>query len=198
MPDLTHWQASQMEQRAAVIIAACCIIMVFAASLRPQWFDISWPEFDSRQSSDSQVVEPLQQEPLQPLVETAPTAPQSAVTPAQTSPQRAAAAPAPVISPATTLPASIKPVVTRRPPLAKPSVTTGYYVQLGAFKEQARAKGLADRLSHLGWPSHIIVRGQLHAVWAGPATTREKAEQLQKAIAAKLGNEGFIFHQQGA
>jgi len=77
-------------------------------------------------------------------------------------------------------------------------VTSGYYVQLGAFKEQTRAKGLADRLSHLGWPSHIIARGQLHAVWAGPATTRKKAEQLQKAIAAKLGNEGFIFHQQGA
>jgi len=192
MPEHTPWQASQTEQRTAWSLAGFCMIVVLIASLHPQWFD--FPRIDNNSSSQqSSNIYPT--EPRHHM--TQPEAPQK---PANHHREKEATPPA--ASPPS---AETKSPVTAKPNMAKQMVhpsqalpaqpAAGYYIQLGAFKEYARAQGLADRLSHLGWPSQIIVRGQLHAVWAGPASTRAKAKQLQQAIAAKLRNKGFIIQQ---
>ncbi|EAU55111.1 SPOR domain-containing protein [Mariprofundus ferrooxydans] len=190
MPEHTYWQASQTEQRTAWVIVTCCIITVMVASFRPQWFDFSQLLTTTTPvQNDSSDLPAVPQPATIDLPEPTPTPPVVAApspSPAHT----------PVAKPTTRPTSRSKTITTQAATPARSEPGAGYYVQLGAFKESARAKGLTARLSHLGWQSHIIVRGSLHAVWAGPTTTRAQAEQLQKAIAAKLHNQGFIIRQQ--
>lgn len=189
MPEHTYWQASQTEHRAAWIIVACCIITVMVASFRPQWFYFSQLLTATAPAQSDNTDLPAVPQPAT-IAMPEELTPPPAVAP---SPPPAHA---PVAKPTVLPKTRSKTITTQAATPARAEPDAGYYVQLGAFKESARAKGLTDRLSHLGWQSHIIVRGSLHAVWAGPTTTRSQAEQMQKAIAAKLHNQGFIIRQQ--
>ncbi|TLS69147.1 SPOR domain-containing protein [Mariprofundus erugo] len=201
MSESTHWQASQAEHRIAWITAGICIALLFIASLRPQWFEFSLPSFDNNTSFTSlHEDEPVAARP-EAEVPSEPEPQQAEVIPPPAEKKIATVTPStPVAEPAKKSPAK-EMIHERQPPRqvtrqpAQPA--NGYYVQLGAFSEQPRAQGLADRLTSLGFQAQVVTRGKLHAVWAGPAPTQLKAEQLQKAIASKLSNKGFITHQTG-
>lgn len=201
MSEQTRWQASQAEHRIAWITAGICIAMLFIASLRPQWFEFSLPSFDpDSRYSNLHEDEPQPQQlasqvtPEPPATVIPPAAEKKIATVTPSTPVLESAKKSPVKTVSSEPPASHH--VTRQPAQAA-QPANGYYVQLGAFSEQPRAQGLADRLTSLGFQAHVVIRGKLHAVWAGPATSQLKAEQLQKAIASRLPNKGFITHQTG-
>jgi len=69
----------------------------------------------------------------------------------------------------------------------------GYYVQVGAFKDTAKAKKMAALLQHSGWHAQIISKkNNLHAVLAGPLKTRKKAEKAKLKLARQSGIKGYI------
>ena len=137
------------------------------------------------------------------------TAPPAKVTASKPAPKAEvvveAAKPAVIDAKASVKPA--KPVQQAKPtkPAVKPAsskpaskVSSGYYVQLGAFNEQPRAQGLVDQLKQHGWKAVISKKSSgLFAVWAGPGD-RKAAENLQTAIESKLKIKGFIIHHTGA
>jgi len=191
MSEYARWQASQTEHRIAWIIAGCCIIIVLAAALRPQWFDFLQPPLAKNQQRQRFL--PAPHRPA--AASTTKSAPVPVAPPASTTRKPTIAAkPIPRNKPSTIIRANVAKPASSTSGLTQPEGR--YYVQLGAFKESARAKYLADRLSHSGWQARITVRGRLHIVLVGPASTRAKAKQLQKAIAARLhSNKSFIIHQ---
>lgn len=69
----------------------------------------------------------------------------------------------------------------------------GYYIQVGAFKDVAKAKKLADSLQHAGWHVQTITKeNALHAVLVGPLQTRIKAESTKLKLAKQSKVKGFI------
>ncbi len=174
MSEPGNWQASLLEQRMAWGIAAICIMLVMLASARPEWFDFTTPH------------------PTPVAKQTQSTSTKHAATrqrqthPTRAKPPATAAKKAPVIH-----------AKAKTSPLAKPTaITGGFYVQVGAFKEHLRARGLADQLKRQG-SSVVIVskKDGLHAVWIGPKKTRAEAEKLLKTMHLKHNNKGFIIHQ---
>jgi len=175
MSESANWQASLLEQRMAWGIAACCIILVVLASARPEWFDFSGPK----------------QKQVATLVPSEPTKHasahqrkmhiQKAKKPTRVSPP----------AKAPTVHQTDKPT-----PAAKTEhISGGFYVQLGAFKEHPRARGLADQIKRKGWHSVILpTKGGLHAVLVGPKQTRNEAEKLLKSIQGRIKKKGFIVH----
>jgi len=170
------WQASLIEQRTAWAIAALCVGLILAASSFPQWFDFS--------------------------SEPAPRAGKSITPPAV---QQAAATPKAAAAHGSKpvhhvqqpiqhkLPAAVK--KSPEKPTATSNPASGYYIQMGAFKGNQRAKAMVSRLQQQGFTAHVIKRNQLHAVWIGPTNDRTGADQLHQRIARHLPGKGFIVHQ---
>jgi len=182
MSDSDNWQASLLEQRMAWGIAASCIMLVLLASSRPEWFDFSTPQPKqaAKQTAAAHPAAQLRKTPVK-KIHTKP----HAIHPKQT----------------TTAHAKTKTKSTQTPvPVKKsPPISSGFYVQLGAFQERPRAQGLADQIKRKGWRVVITTKKDgLHAVWVGPRKTRSEAEKLLNAIYLKLKNKGFIIHQKQA
>lgn len=186
MLEQLNWQASANEHRTAWIIAASCLLLIFIASLKPDLFELSQesePASISTEISTKADPEPLEE--LPPLEETIVQA-QQKVKQIKPTPPKAVIQPKPVR----------KEVTTKK---EVNSIASGYYVQLGAFKEKPRAQGLVDQLKRQGWQALISSKANgLHAVWAGPKRSRTEIDRLQKAIEKKLKTKGFIVQQKGA
>ncbi len=188
MSESGNWQASLLEQRMAWGIAAGCLILVLLASSRPGWFDFSAPRPTasvSKQLTKQAVAQPLVTPTTHAARHTQPAVhPEPPATAAKT-------------APATHAKRNIKP--SRRPVKAHVTIADGFYIQLGAFHERPRARGLADQLKRKGFPAVIISKSDgLHAVWVGPKHSRGGAEKLLQAIHRKLKHKGFIIHQKAA
>ncbi|NWF38023.1 hypothetical protein F3F96_02565 [Mariprofundus sp. NF] len=186
----TNWQASVIEHRTAWIVAACCLLLIFIASLKPDLFTTS-PE----QVAEAEVKE----ERAKPLAKHLPAT--IAEEPERIEPEPVAEPikPKTVIAPAKPV---VKKEVAKQPVIkAAPSADepgSGFYVQLGAFKEKPRAQGLIDQLRHHGWSGVLSKKTNgLYAVWAGPEQQRAEADKLQIAIEKKMKTRGFIVHQKG-
>jgi DedD protein len=90
-----------------------------------------------------------------------------------------------------------RPVVkTPTPTSEKPSLATGWYVQVGSFSQTDNADRLRDRLRAAGQPAHrqSVKTGQVtgYRVLVGPSKTRPLAEKLQKSLSAKQQLKGII------
>lgn len=175
-----NWKASTLEQRIAWGMAASCIMLVLLASARPEWFDFST-------SQQKQATKQTARQALSTPTKHAATQQRKIHLKARIIPPATAAKKLPAVHAKTKSP----------PPVKKPiAITDGFYVQLGAFHESARAQGLADQLKRNGWTTVIASKPNgLHAVWVGPKKTRSEAEKLRKAIHLKLKNKGFIVHK---
>jgi len=176
MPETESWQASLLEQRTAWGIAACCIILIFLASAQPEWFEFRKPEPQHHTVKKS----PSKKIPV----------PSPAIQhhPVETHAQK------PVLKPKIKAPPVTTPPKTH---VSKASaIAGGFYVQVGAFHERPRARGLTDQLKRKGWSAVISARKSgLYAVWIGPKKTRASAGKLLKTIQRKLKIKGFIVHQ---
>lgn len=78
-------------------------------------------------------------------------------------------------------------------PLSVVDLGTGYYLQLGAYVQQANAEAIRHRMRE-DWspnlpPLDVVQQGSLHRIYSGPFATRSEAEaaalQLQAAGTAK-------------
>ena len=162
-------------------IAACCIILVVLASARPEWFDFSGPK-------QKQVATLVPSEPANPTPAKHAT-PHHRITHIQKNRK-----PTHVSPPAKT--PTVHATDKSTPAAKTEQIAGGFYVQLGAFQEHPRARGLADQIKRKGWHSVISpTKGGLHAVLVGPKHTRNEAETLLKAIQGSIKKKGFIVHR---
>jgi len=74
---------------------------------------------------------------------------------------------------------------------AAPAAAATYQVQLGAFREEARAKRLARRVQRAGFPATITAvdtpaAGRLHRVRLKPEVPRAEAQQLLAKLHEKM------------
>jgi len=186
----TNWQASVIEHRAAWIIAACCLLLILTASLKPDLFTPSTEQVAAavvKQERAKAQVKPL---PAAIAEEPEQIEPEPAVDPIK--PKTVVAQAKPVVKQEV----AKKPVIKATPTAGEPG--SGYYVQLGAFKERPRAQGLIDQLKRYGWSGVLSQKNNgLYAVWAGPEQQRAGADKLQIAIEKKMKTKGFIIHQKG-
>ena len=175
-----------LEQRIAWAVALCCMVLVALLAIKPAWFTVA----TSRQppiAHPAHAPHPKQavahHHKIGRKAEKKATAAVRKKIPAVKSPVRITTkkAPAPTSEPT--------------PEPTSEQVVRGYYAQLGAFHEQARAQGMADQLKHHGWHAVIATtQGGLHAVWVGPKAARSDAEALLKSIQRKINTKGFIVH----
>ncbi len=193
------WQASLLEQRLAWGVAAGCIVLAVLAAHRPEWFDFSAP-------APEPAAEQTRIAPSLPLagrdvsavshsaaVAKKPAPAEPTVVPTRSDSTRPGSTRTESTQSASSRSAHAR-VEQSRPPAPAAAIAPGYYVQLGAFQQRARARGLADQLRRHGWHAVVVVAraGGLHAVWAGPNRTRAAAESQQAAIQRKLRKRGFI------
>ena len=106
------------------------------------------------------------------------------------------AAPAPTPAPA--------PALTPTPaPTAVPAAAATYQVQLGAFREEARAKRLARRVRRAGFPTTITpvdtpAAGRLHRVRLKPELPHDEARQLLAKLHKKMPKVEAIVVRSGS
>lgn len=117
-------------------------------------------------------------------------------------------APAPAPAPKPTPKPAPKPVPAPKPapkpapapkPTAQPrpvpvaSIPTGYYVQLGSFKNKEGAATLARKAATRHWSSYVAPRPNgLHAVWIGPYRTRAEVDRAKEQLHKDMGISGFV------
>jgi cell division septation protein DedD len=100
--------------------------------------------------------------------------------------------PAPVAVPApAAVPAPVPATAATPVQAAAPSAAATYQVQLGAFREEARAKRLARRVQRAGFQTIITpvdtpAAGRLHRVRLKPELPREQARQLIAKLHKKM------------
>jgi cell division septation protein DedD len=173
----THkWHASVRENRVALIIACICIAIISSLS--------AWPNLipfrqNKAQAPDVRHASPVKKPTAKPAAKIAAKkrSPAKAVRAAKSQTKKRPAA---------------------RPEKAPASAKPAFYVQVGAFKQVARAQGLIDQLHQHRWAAIIEARPkQFHAVWAGPFTSRAMAEKLMEQINSKLKIKGFIVQKKG-
>ncbi len=97
----------------------------------------------------------------------------------------------------------------RERPKTAASPVGRYWIQVGAFKDQANAATLAARLAAQSYPTRhfalvrpgrrtheLFVAKRLHRVWVGRYPDRQHAQAVQKDLASK-GFPGFIVNGTG-
>jgi cell division septation protein DedD len=176
---LRAWIATPAETRTVWVIASLCIAVTIGAFL--------WPQIKPDSDSGKPVA----------LME-----PSAAMTkrPGSASPHRPVQTKSVVETgkPAERVKSAPKSSSNRAPskqmaePAASKTLASGYYVQLGAFKDQKRAQTLFSRLSPT-WKTHIASRpnGML-AVWIGPYRTYKEASRHREKIASTAKLKGFV------
>jgi cell division septation protein DedD len=183
MPKRLHaWIAKPTETRIAWVIASLCIAVAIGAFLWPQIKpDTNSKKAPSPIKSSAAVVKQPEPPSRHRPVQTKPVVP-----PKKASKPAEHAKPAPKTSP-NRVPSKqlIKPVASK-------TLASGYYVQLGAFKDQKRARTLSRKLSPT-WNTHIASRpGRMFAVWAGPYKTSKEASRYREKIASTAKLKGFV------
>jgi len=186
-----------VEHRTAWVIASLCLLLVAIVSLKPDLFEFTSkpepitqsraPEVATTMSEEIPIAEPVKEAQK----ETVPVP----VKPAVIDAQLTRVAPVAKKDPPVKSPPPVKPAAAKIPI----SPATGFYIQLGAFKERARAQGQVDQLRLHGWDAVIYrKKNNFFAVLAGPRSTRSDAATLQKSIERKMKSKGFIvYHKEG-
>jgi len=178
--------ASRQEHRTAWIVAVACMGLIATVLIWPGLFSSEEPAKNGQATAPPNKAYHL------------PEKTRPATKPAPVTKLR----PAPAARPGKGTPAK-KPVVRETFPESSPKTTTrtwagAYYVQLGAFRDRAKAKALVARVRKAGWAAHIEPRRKnMHAVWTGPMTSREKAVQRLQQIDRTMHIKGFIIHKNG-
>lgn len=99
-------------------------------------------------------------------------------------------APTPVQRPAPT------PVQLPEPTPATAGETPGFYVQLGAFSENARAEGLASRVRSAGFDAFVqravMQNGTLYRVRIGPIAERAAADTLAARVSRAISERAVV------
>ena len=66
------------------------------------------------------------------------------------------------------------------------------YVQVGAFKEVARARATYEKMRATYKRAQIMPKSGYYAIWVGPVRSKKEAEILQKQILKHYKIKGFI------
>ena len=75
------------------------------------------------------------------------------------------------------------------------TLASGYYVQLGAFKDDQRAESLSKKLGS-AWQTHIASRPNgMIAVWVGPYKTSKEATRFRDKLLLSTKLKGFVVKQ---
>lgn len=177
---LRTWIATPAETRAAWVVASLCVAVTIGAFV--------WPQIKPDSGKSSALIKPPAAGVEQP--ETASPRPPVQTKPAI--PPKKAGTPAGHVKPAkSALPGSV-PAKQMVEPVASKTLTSGYYIQLGAFKDQKPARILFSRLSPT-WKTHITSRPNgMFAVWVGPYATYKEASLYRKKIMSTAKLKGFV------
>lgn len=174
--------ASRQEHRTAWMVAVVCMGLIATVLIWPGLFSSDEPAKGRQATAPQHKTYRLPQKAV-PSKKPAPPVTTPRPVPAAQPEKRAAAK---------------KQVAGKSPPKTPAHTWTGgYYIQLGAFKDRAKAKALVERVRKSGWSAHIEPRNHLHAVWSGPMTSREKAVQRLQQINKAMHIKGFIIHKNG-
>jgi len=189
---LTGWIASGREHRLALLIAVAGSLVLVLLLVKPSWFLTGQTVSDSKthQSKTTAYSLPPKPERGSPTDKGTNQAPALHKTGKQPNPQaKKIASPEKILD--------HKPAMAVTQPLKdKNRLVHGYYVQVGAFKDVARAKKLANSLQHAGWHVQVIFKDHaLHAVLVGPWPTRNQAQSTKLQLAYKNKVKGFIIQQ---
>ncbi len=188
---LEQWAASLRERQIATSIALVCLLLIIIVSIWPDIFHSSGELSPVRQAAEPPAT------PVTAVATRAAQPPEPAITPAESQPAAPAkpeAAPAmpkkaPVATkpPAPDIPQDAPPATNSTPPLS-----SGYYIQVGAFSDKKRASAMQQKIQHAGWPVHIMPKAKgLLGVVIGPYPSRKQAEQQQKKILQQLKLKGY-------
>jgi len=173
---LRAWITTPAETRTAWITASLCVVVIIGAFL--------WPQL----KPDSETVHVPAKAPATVLKRSLPKTPPAPVKPA--------AQPKQIAKPVEKAKSSPQPKKSVKAATAKTvpatSLATGYYVQLGAFKDSKRAKKLSKKLAPT-WKTHIASRPNgMIAVWVGPYKTNKEAARYRDKIASTTKLKGFV------
>lgn len=75
-----------------------------------------------------------------------------------------------------------------------PISSQGYFIQVGAFKDQNHAQKLQKQLIKKRWSVIIQKKKHLYAVQVGPYKNRTTANKIKKQLFSKTKINGFITH----
>ncbi|RMG90988.1 MAG: hypothetical protein D6703_06400 [Zetaproteobacteria bacterium] len=183
--------ASLRERRVAAIVAGACLMLIATLAIRPDL--IRSTHTSAGQRASEQIL------PLQPTADNPPaiTEPEASPTPKM---EEAKAVPSnpETVNPSVTHPPKIEPDKSlkqasepTRKMRASPA-PPGYYVQVGAFSDVARARALQKKIMQRGWPARLIEKGgSLMAVVIGPYDSRQKAAGKQQEIMRTFRLKGY-------
>lgn len=177
------WMAGIREWRIALLTSLLCMAAITVAVLRPDLIPLSGEESATSQGHYQVPPKPAEAGQSAPIV-IEPPAPKAVAKPAKT---------ATAVTKKPTGPASPPPVKTI--PATKEPQTAGYYIQLGTFRERALAENLATKLRRSHLHVQLIEKNGMHAVWAGPWTTREKADASKQDIYKRTRLKGFVIRK---
>jgi len=169
---LRAWTTTPAETRIAWITASLCVVVIIVAFL--------WPQIKPDSASESKSIQ----------TKTAKTIPAPSL--AKSPPVISKPATKPVEKPKTAPQAKKRVKVTVTKAIPAKSLASGYYIQLGAFKDSTRAQKLSKKLAST-WKTHITSRpnGML-AVWNGPYATFKEASLYREKITSTTKLKGFV------
>ena len=77
---------------------------------------------------------------------------------------------------------------------AAPAPADGFYVQLGAFSQAAKAADIRSRVAASRWSAtvEVVAAGALHKVMGGPFESREQAMEALRAVPSALGLKPIV------
>jgi len=75
-----------------------------------------------------------------------------------------------------------------------PVSSQGYFIQVGAFKDQSHAQKLQKQLLKKQWPAIIQKKKHLYAVQVGPYKNKTTANKIKNKLFSKTKINGFITH----
>jgi len=190
-----NWIATPTETKIAWIVASCTVILVIGAFL--------WPLLENQEPVTNVVVkEQPEEESIEKIIAKVQSSEKHQIK-AEAQPVPSSKpltkpipkqAPAPVIIKEAPV---ITPTTTTTPTVAKQakrstSISSGYYVQTGAFTDRKRAETLMKKLS-TNWKTQIKVKSnRLFAVWTGPYANSKEATAAKNSIAMRTKIKGFI------
>jgi DedD protein len=197
------WLAKAAEYKMAIGIAVACTIIILVSLVWPRPTpEPTISEIKTTPPASRVFTTPAQAPTPAPAPAAQPATPPPAPAPSPMekelaakplfppAPKQIAPAPKPQAAPAPKPAAT--PVTTNTAGTTTGSLPTGWYVQLGSFKDKQKAIALAGKVEDKHWQSRIAPRpGGLHAVWVGPYPTRADAEKAKLALQKDTGLSGF-------
>jgi len=185
---LRAWRISSPERIWAMAIALVCMTFLIALVIVAKWFDTSWTD-----TNTSEYVQPATHMEAATKHLQKKNASTAIITPSKPPVTTIKTPPKPVVVSAKKIPVRKEP----SPPQTHSSqqISLGYFVQLGAFRDQQHALKLQARLKTKKIYSEIYSKKSLYVVLAGPYTTHAAANKAKKIFAANHHLEGFVTHR---